>query len=372
MLLGPTVEAAPEESTTPPKSRSAKVGDDAKSTEPEILDAIVEPGKASSFEPGRVLALVGGEPIFVADLLFDVNNFIKKVAPTAPESVVNQQRPLLIQKMLPRFIDAKLLYVGTLQGLPEQIDVEKILEQAGKEFDEKALEQMMEQSGTSTTAEFDAHLRLLGSSLRKMRRTWAKEQLVRFFLSKQLNVDTEVTHQEMLDYYREHEAEYLIEARAKWEQIMVRFDKFSSREGARQAIVSLGDKIVYGAKLDAVARESSQGYLASKGGQHDWTTQDALVLKELDKAIFELPIGKLSDIIETRDGFHIIRVIEREEKTKTSFLDAQVEIKQILQDRKREQAFQEHLKKLKREIPLEIFEISEDESQIGETYSLGN
>ena len=78
MPLGSTVERTPEESTPPPKSLSAKVADDAEATEPEVLEAKVEPGKASSFEPGRVLALVGGEPIFVADLLFDLNNFIKK------------------------------------------------------------------------------------------------------------------------------------------------------------------------------------------------------------------------------------------------------------------------------------------------------
>ena len=274
--------------------------------------------------------------------------------------------------MLPRFIDSKLLYIGTVQGLPEQIDVEKILEQAGEEFDEKALEKMMEQAGTKTTAEFDAHLRMMGSSLRKMRRTWGTEQLVRFFLAKQLNIDTEVTHQEMLDYYREHEADYLIQARAKWEQVMVRFDKFPSREEARKEIVKLGDKIVYGAKLDAVAKESSQGFVASEGGQHDWTTKDALVLKELDKAIFELPIGALSDIIETRDGFHIVRVTEREDKTRKSFLDAQVEIKQKLEDEKREAAFREHLKKLKRDIPVEIFDFSDDDAQIGETFSLGD
>lgn len=359
---------------TPSTSGLAKTGDDSDfagirhqtSPEPSLSDT------TTTFEPGRVLALVGGEPVFLGDLLFDVNNFIKKVAPDAPEAVIDQQRPILIKKMLPRFIDAKLLYIGTVRGLPEQVDLEKILEQAGKEFDDKALKQMMEQTGTQTTAEFDAHLRSLGSSLRKMRHTWAKEQLVRFFLSKQLNVDTDVTHQEMLDYYHEHQAEYLIPARAKWEQIMVRFDKFSSRDEARKAIVELGDKVVYGAKLDAVAKENSQGFLASEGGQHDWTTQDALVLKELDKAIFELPIGKLSEIIETRDGYHIVRVIEREGKSKKSFLDAQVEIRQKLEEQKRESAFQEHLKKLKQEIPVEVFDVSEDHERMGDAPLLGN
>jgi parvulin-like peptidyl-prolyl isomerase len=367
--LGSTEESAPEESRPLAQPPATEPETDSQTRDSQLPGKTDDAGKLISFEPGRVLALVGGEPIFVGDMMFEVNNFIKKVAPDAPESVVDQQRPILMKKMLPRFVDSKLLYVGTVRELPEKLDMEKILEQAGKEFDDKALAQMMEQTGTRTTAEFDAHLRMLGSSLRKMRRTWAKEQLVRFFLSKQLNVDTDVTHQEMLDFYREHEAEYLLPARAKWEQVMVRFDQFSSREEARKAIVELGDKIVYGAKLDAVAKESSQGYLASEGGQHDWTTQDALVLKELDKAIFELPVGKLSDIIETRDGYHIVRVIEREAKGKKSFLEAQVEIKKKLEEQKREAAFREHLTKLKQEIPVQIFDIDKDELPAGTGFS---
>ncbi len=324
-----------------------------------------------TFEPGRVLALVGGDPIFVADILFEVNQIIQKYAPTAPESFRKQQRPALIKRLLPNFIDSRLLYVSTVQGLPEQADLDKILEQADAEFDEKALDKMMEQMNVKSPTEFDAHLRSMGSSLRQLRRNWSKEQLVRFFLSQQLKVDTEVSHQEMLDYYREHESDYILKPRAKWEQVMVRFDKFPTRQEAHNAIVDMGNKIVYGAKLDAVAKQNSHGYLADEGGQHDWTSKGALVLKEIDKAIFETPIGTLSDIIESRDGYHILRVTARDEQTKKSFLDAQIEIKEKLADEKRNAAFQKHLANLKKEIPVEIFEVSTEPEKMGQSNTLG-
>ena len=136
---------------------------------------------------------------------------------------------------------------------------------------------------------------------------------------------------------------------------MVRFDRFSSRDEAQQEIASLGNRVIHGASLSALAKKSSHGYQASDGGQHDWTGRDALVLKEIDKAIFTLPIGKLSDVIETRDGLHIVRVIDRQEAGIKPFTEAQADIKKRLKNKMRDDAFEEHVAKLKERIPVEYF-----------------
>lgn len=158
----------------------------------------------------------------------------------------------------------------------------------------------------------------------------------------------------MLDYYREHEADYAFKGKARWEQVMVRLDKFSSKADAMTAIVEMGNKIVYGASFDGVAKKSSQGFRASSGGQHDWTTQGSLVLKELDEAIFSLPVGQLSDVIKTKQGYHIIRVIERKEAGKVDFLEAQVEIRKTLEAERQVAAFEDHIAMLKKTIPVEV------------------
>jgi parvulin-like peptidyl-prolyl isomerase len=310
---------------------------------------------STSFEAGRVLALVGGEPIFVGDLLFDINQMIERFMPGAPKEVKETERQKMIPQLLPRFVESKILFLGTLQMLPEGADLDSVLEQASKEFDDKALDKMIESSGLKSSTEFDANLRAMGSSLRQLRRSWGQEQLTKYFLSQQLKVTAEVTHKEMLDSYHENIESYEIPAKCRWEQVAIRFDRSTSRAAAKTAIVELGNQIVYGANLAAVAKKSSHGFLASDGGQHDWTTKGALVLKEIDQAIFSLPVGELSDIIETSDGYHVIRVIERTEATRKPFLDAQVDIKQRIEGEKRKQAFDKHIEKLKREIPVEYF-----------------
>lgn len=325
-----------------------------------MLDPLETPPAASStqpsfasFEPGKVVALVGGEPIFVGDMMFEINQFIEQAIPGAPQHIKELRRKEMIPQILPKFIEAKILFLGGMQSLPEGVDLETVFEQAAKEFDDKALAKMIEESGVKSRIEFDAHLRAQGSSLRQLRRSWSQQQLTQFFLGQKLSEESEVTHQEMLDNYHENLASYAMPAKCRWEQIMIHFDKYPTRKAAMDAVVELGNRIVYGANFAAVAKESSDGFRADSGGNHDWTTKNALVSKEIDEAIFSLPIGVLSDIIESSNGYHIIRVIERTEAKNKPFLEAQVDIKQSIQLEKRKKAFDDYLSKLKDEIPVE-------------------
>lgn len=306
------------------------------------------------FEPTRLLAVVGDEPIFVGDMLFEVNQLIARFMPNAPANVVKRERKGLIEKLLPKFIEQKLLLIDVKNGLPEQANFDDILKSSSSEFDDQALEKMMESAGVDSPVQFDAHLRAQGSSLRKLRESWTVNQIVRYFLSQKIKTDSEVSHRELLEYYREHASEYAFKAEAKWEQVMVRHDRYSSQSEAMSKIVELGNKIVYGASLDGVAKKESHGFNAAEGGQHDWTTQGSLVSKELDKAIFSLPLGQLSDIIKTDLGFHIIRVVNRKDAGKIEFREAQIEIKKKLESERRLAAYDDHLENLKKSIPVEI------------------
>ena len=316
------------------------------------------PNPGKTFQPSQVLAIVGTEPIFAADLMLEMNQLVEQFMPTAPKEVKQQQIPLLIKRLLPKYIEQKLLLVDTIRQLPEEVDFEEIVEQAVKEFDNNAMEKMMEGFGATSTAEFDAILRAQGSSLRKLRRSWSIDQLVRYFLSQKMEIDSEVSHGEMLQYYRDHIEEYDFPAKARWQQVMIKFSSTGSFSKAQERIVEIGNQIVYGASMEAVAKKESNGFKSATGGIHDWTTKGSLVHPSLNDAIFSLPTGVLSDVIETSDGLHIIRVIERTDAGAKPFRDAQVEIRKKLEEEKREAAVADHIAQLKKEIPVEIYDVS--------------
>ena len=87
------------------------------------------------------------------------------------------------------------------------------------------------------------------------------------------------------------------------------------------------------------------------GGWRDWTAKGSLV-PELDGALFGLPIGQLSPIIESSAGFHIVRVTQREEPVVTPFREAQVAIRdKIIQERSAKQ-LHEYLAKVQARTPV--------------------
>ena len=306
-----------------------------------------------AFKPGKVLALVGGEPIFVGDLMFQINQIIEEKMGNAPENIKEKQRQAAIPLLLPQFVESKILYQGAVRGLPDGVDLEGIFEQVEGQFEQSALPKMMESAGVKSVVEFDARLRGQDYSLRQLKRNWAVKQFTRHSVGQAIGRIPETTHQEMLDRYQEKLASYEKPARAKWEQIVVRFDRTSSRNEAKKMIVDIGNRIVYGADFAATAKEHSHGYNAAEGGYCDWTTQGALALEEVDKAVFAFPVGELSPMIETKQGFYIVRVIERELASRTSFLDAQVDIKKEIESEKRKAAFDKYVDKLRKEIPVE-------------------
>jgi parvulin-like peptidyl-prolyl isomerase len=101
-----------------------------------------------------------------------------------------------------------------------------------------------------------------------------------------------------------------------------------------------------------VAKAHSHGFSAADGGVNDWTTQGSLRSTALDATIFALPVGALSQIVEDEDGFHIVRVIEREEHHHVPFNEVQAEIKQRLLDKDQAKGMTQYLAKLRERTPV--------------------
>jgi parvulin-like peptidyl-prolyl isomerase len=132
-------------------------------------------------------------------------------------------------------------------------------------------------------------------------------------------------------------------------------------------LATMGNEVLAQRPFADVAREKSDGPTARDGGIFDWTSQGSLASKRLDEAVFSLPVGQLSAIIEDetslnmpdRQSLHIVRVLERIEAGQTPFLEAQVSIRQALLEERRKKASDEYLTKLRERTP--VWTIFDDE-----------
>ncbi len=316
---------------------------------------VVNISAGEEFEEARIVARVGDEVILLGDVLGPVEMLLAPYRDRMTAWEWERQREMLLEQHVRAAAENKLLYLAFVRDIPpdRRSDVlPKIWQEVHRRFDESELPELLKKHQVVSEQQLDAYFRQFGWSLAKQRRFYGERSLGLAGLHQKVDLQPVVTPQELLAYYQEHIEEYSYPAQARWEELAVRFDRFATREEAYQAIVAMGNEVVLGgAPLWAVAKRSSHGFTARQGGQHEWTTQGSLASEALDRALFELPIGQLSPIIEDETGYHIIRVLERRPAGRASFTEVQREIKNKLRAQKRKAAVESYLEKLRREIP---------------------
>ena len=307
-------------------------------------------------EGGQIIARVGNEVIVAGDVLPRVNQILQeqlsKVPPEqrdkVPPDQIEQAKRQLMQRELLSLIETKLLFGDAKRNIPQE-NFPTVLQKLDEQFDKAEMPQLLKESETKNRVELDQKFVRQGTSLMQQKRAFSERLLAMEWLKQQIDFKTTIHHDEMLAYYHEHIKDYEFEAKAKFEEIMVRFDRFPNKGAAYAALAEIGNQLLNGANFTEIAKVSSQGPTAKEGGYYDFVSRGSLVLPVLNEAVFTLPVGQLSQIIESQNGFHIVRVIERRDAGRTGFDEAQIEIRKKLQRENSDKQIKEYLAKLRNE-----------------------
>lgn len=304
-------------------------------------------------EGANRLAQVGSETILAAEVMAGINGIIEKNKGRFPAEVLEKQKELLIRQKLKEVIKTKLIYLDAVQTIPSEA-FPKIQKDLRKQYDEKELPRIMKQVKVETRRELDEKLQGLGTSLERRRRAFVEQILAQQWVHTKVKFDREITYDEMIEYYRDHGTEFDKPARVRWKELMARFSKYPTKAEAGAAIARMGNQVSAGVPFEQVAKANSHGSTASDGGVRDWTTKGSLVSKVLDRELFNpnLPVGRLSPILESDKGFHIILIVERELAHRTPFLEAQTEIEPKIKQRWLDEQVRAYVQKLRDKTPV--------------------
>jgi len=141
--------------------------------------------------------------------------------------------------------------------------------------------------------------------------------------------------------------------RVKASHILVRVSETRPAEKARELIDDIRRQLANGVEFAALAKRYSEDPHAEEGGVMGWVAQGEL-LPELDAALFGLKVGELSAAIQTKLGFHLVKVEERRDATSLSVTDANRDLAQQIYQRKFQEAFARWLTDLKRHAYIEL------------------
>jgi peptidyl-prolyl cis-trans isomerase SurA len=143
--------------------------------------------------------------------------------------------------------------------------------------------------------------------------------------------------------------------KSKVRHILIKTNELVDDAEAQKRLFALKQRIADGDDFATLARAHSDDKgSALKGGSLDWVGPDDLV-KPFQAAMDKLAIKEVSDPVQTQFGWHIIQVLERENKDNTSDFKKN-QIKDIIRKRKIEEETELWLRRLRDESYVEIFQ----------------
>jgi hypothetical protein len=308
--------------------------------------------EAISLDTALVVARVGSEVVLESDLLTPkAVEWLESVSAGLSPEQVRELRLQICRQVIDPHVETLLVFNDALREIPSD-KLPEVRRSVDKAFDENILPQLVRDANAVNALEYERFLRSKGQSLERMRKQFFERGLAQEWLRKNSRADEEIPHGDMIAWYQSNIAEFEYPARAKFEALTVKTAGRRSRQEAWDMLAGMGNEVLAGRPFAEVARGRSEGPTAQSGGAFDWTGKGSLASKPLDEAIFSLPVGELSTILEDESALHIVRVTERRDSGRTPFLEAQVQIRQTLREERRRKQQESYLAKLRDQTPI--------------------
>jgi parvulin-like peptidyl-prolyl isomerase len=243
--------------------------------------------------------------------------------------------------------------------LLEHLIVDRILLQMATP-DEKAKTQKMvddaiSEARTNSPEAFEAQIRASGMTLQQMRDRAVDRELSRRVLIRETTNGIVVADAEVKKFYddnpsdfeapeRVHVAHILISTLDPITQSPLPADKKKEKEKLAIDLKARAEKGEDFAKL--VKQYSDDPGSKSKGGEYTFAKNHQMV-PEFEAAAFSLKINQISDPVETRYGYHVIKLIEKLPPSKEPFTEAAPRIRDYLVGQQANKGLDVYLAKLK-------------------------
>jgi peptidyl-prolyl cis-trans isomerase D len=196
---------------------------------------------------------------------------------------------------------------------------------------------------TELNAYYDSHQKEYANSIPEKR----KVKYATVDLS-HVEAGLQVSQADLESYYNQHRDQYRTTEQVKASHIWIKMP-FPGADGkvddkqvdaAQHRADDLLQQIKNGAKFEDIAKKYSEDpSSANVGGSLGWISRGQ-TSPEFEKVAFSMPKGQISGVVKSSDGFHIIRVDDKQEAHMKSLDEVKAQIEPIIKQQKAQQAAQ--------------------------------
>ena len=142
--------------------------------------------------------------------------------------------------------------------------------------------------------------------------------------------------------------------KTKVRHILIKTNELVDDEEAKKRLLDIKERVLHGEDFAVLARSHSDDKgSAIKGGSLDWVNPGDLV-RPFEDAMGKLEINQLSEPVQSQFGWHLIQVLDRQNKDNTTE-HKRNQVKEAIRKRKIEEETELWMRKLRDESYVEIF-----------------
>jgi len=179
---------------------------------------------------------------------------------------------------------------------------------------------------------------------------------VSWMTSENITLRARITPERVLQAYQEERESYLIPEKVKYSLIVLSKGETSVDQAVKKKeAAGIREQLLQGADFAEKAKAVSEGSRAENGGSFPWM-QPKDARPELQDALETLPVGEISEVIETETQLYIIKVEARQQSTYTPFEEVRRDIQNRLEAEERKRLHDRWIARLMEENYVVIYE----------------
>ncbi|QDU63664.1 peptidylprolyl isomerase [Planctomycetes bacterium Pan216] len=276
----------------------------------------------------EIVAHVDDEVILYEDVYRPIRAKLERARKQLPREHYLEIKHKLLADSTRAAVERLVVLTELTQRLPSEQAKAHLYAGYGEQFEKYLLQLAREFKLPGRDAVIE-RLKEEGNDIRRLRQEFIENLIAQHFLTQLVQQKVpEATREDLSRYYEEHIDSFRTKPGVVWSHIEI--PKGSDPAAAKQQTESLRKDLLDGASFAGVARNHSKGPTAPLGGKWSLTSRGSYVEKKVDDALFTIPVGEVSDVIEGSQSFHLVLVDSRSDGSPKPFSEVQDDIRNRL------------------------------------------
>jgi peptidyl-prolyl cis-trans isomerase SurA len=195
-----------------------------------------------------------------------------------------------------------------------------------------------------------------GNSIESVKKEIRGQMMRARLLRREVKSKILVSDDEIGEYYNKNRQDYEGKETVRIKQLLLLLPPNATKTvitKMKNEALQLHKRIMDGESFDSLIVKYSQGPAAMQGGDVGFVGRGTII-PEVEAVAFSLPVGQISEVIESSAGFHIIQVVDKKGAGLKPLAAVREEIKTKIEDEKLDKKYDEWISSVRAKSHIEV------------------